>query len=322
MNNRRVVIFADNTDCSVIDTARWLKHYKVPFVIVNDFNKIIELKIELPKQCATIVLTQLNNEIIFDKNTIVWYRNGSNFFSYELFKTKNRNISFGLDEEIRKFKNAFFSLIEKNVHCVIGSYLNADINKIEVLEKARLIGFNLPKTEILLNTQSNLITNCSVITKSISEIVLYYQKGYTYTNKTRLLEKMESNFFSFPTLIQENINKLFEVRVFYFFGTLYSMAIFSQKDQTTSIDYRNYNYGNINRCVPIEVNIDIKRKVKALMKIMGLNTASIDFIVGLNFKYYFLEVNPNGQYGFLSSVCNFKIEKIIANRIKNFYEKK
>jgi hypothetical protein len=58
-------------------------------------------------------------------------------------------------------------------------------------------------------------------------------------------DNISSEFF--PSLIQEEIDKDYEVRIFYFFGELYSMAILSQNDPSTEIDFRNYNHSKLSR---------------------------------------------------------------------------
>ena len=49
------------------------------------------------------------------------------------------------------------------------------------------------------------------------------------------------------------------------------------------------------------------------MAVLGLNCASIDLIFDDKDNYYFLEINPVGQFEFLSSACNYNIEAVIAN---------
>lgn len=48
------------------------------------------------------------------------------------------------------------------------------------------------------------------------------------------------------------------------------------------------------------------------MKRIDLITGSIDIIKSTNGKYYFLEVNPVGQYLAPSFLCNYNLPKIIA----------
>jgi glutathione synthase/RimK-type ligase-like ATP-grasp enzyme len=121
------------------------------------------------------------------------------------------------------------------------------------------------------------------------------------------------NFF--PSLFQQKIEKKYELRVFYLNNVFYSMAIFSQNDMKTKIDFRNYNYKTPNRNVPYKLPLEIESKLHLLMLQLELTTASIDLIVDLNENYVFLEVNPDGQFGMISYPCNYYLEKEIANQL-------
>jgi hypothetical protein len=48
-----------------------------------------------------------------------------------------------------------------------------------------------------------------------------------------------------------------------------------------------------------------------------MNTGSIDLILTPNGEYFFLEINPMGQYDWLSKNCNYYIEKDIAEMLIN-----
>jgi glutathione synthase/RimK-type ligase-like ATP-grasp enzyme len=53
------------------------------------------------------------------------------------------------------------------------------------------------------------------------------------------------------------------------------------------------------------------------MRSLKLSTGSVDMIVNRNQDYIFLEVNPVGQFQFLSQICNFQIEQKIAEFLAN-----
>lgn len=95
-------------------------------------------------------------------------------------------------------------------------------------------------------------------------------------------------------------------------GKFYSMAIFSQNDNQTSVDFRNYNYNKPNRKVPFQLPMEIEKKLDILMKKLDFNSGSIDMIVTVENEYVFLEVNPLGQFSMTSFPCNYNVEKIIA----------
>lgn len=56
---------------------------------------------------------------------------------------------------------------------------------------------------------------------------------------------------------------------------------------------------------------NIEQKIHLLMQSLDLNSGSLDFIKSGS-KYYFLEVNPVGQFLGMSVLCNYLLEKEIA----------
>jgi D-alanine-D-alanine ligase-like ATP-grasp enzyme len=90
------------------------------------------------------------------------------------------------------------------------------------------------------------------------------------------------------------------------------MAIFSQQNEQTSIDFRKYSTERPNRCVPHQLPKEIEHKISTFMKAVRLNTGSIDMVVTPTLEYVFLEVNPIGQYGMTSFPCNYNLDFKIA----------
>jgi glutathione synthase/RimK-type ligase-like ATP-grasp enzyme len=90
------------------------------------------------------------------------------------------------------------------------------------------------------------------------------------------------------------------------------MSIFSQNDEQTKVDFRDYNIERPNRTVPYKLPKDIEDKLSLFMSRMELDTGSIDIIVTPDMEYVFLEVNPVGQYGMTSLPCNYYLDEKIA----------
>lgn len=156
--------------------------------------------------------------------------------------------------------------------------------------------------------------NNQIIIKPISNAIFFKkdQKVHSmYT--TRVTKKIISNMpeYFFPILVQHEIKKDFEIRTFYLDEKFYSAAIISQNDSQTSVDFRNYNFDNPNRIIPYKIPDEIECKLKCIMKELNLETGSIDMIYSNN-KYYFLEINPMGQYDMISAPCNLMLPKHIA----------
>jgi ATP-GRASP peptide maturase of grasp-with-spasm system len=189
---------------------------------------------------------------------------------------------------------------------------------------AREAGLSVPRT-IVTTRKSELARfreeNRDIICKAISEAIIISDIDYGYIyNYTHVLS--DSTFDklgeTFPvSLFQHKIEKKYELRVFYLNNEFYAMAIFSQADTQTSVDFRRYNHEKPNRTVPYSLPDSIKRCLAALMKVAGLNTGSIDMAVNQNNEYFFFEVNPVGQFGMTSYPCNYYLEKKIAEYLTN-----
>jgi glutathione synthase/RimK-type ligase-like ATP-grasp enzyme len=120
-----------------------------------------------------------------------------------------------------------------------------------------------------------------------------------------------------PSFIQSKIEKQYEVRVFYLDGRFFSWAIFSQSDTQTRTDYRKYNDQRPNRVVPYVLPETLQQQLIDLFRKIDLNTGSVDLMVDFQGTYYFLEINPTGQFGVLSRATNYQLEAEIARWLIN-----
>ncbi len=130
---------------------------------------------------------------------------------------------------------------------------------------------------------------------------------------TSIVDKKEKEDF-FTTFFQQKIEKDFEIRSFYLNRKVWSMAIFSQNDDQTKVDYRRYNKVKPNRNVPYNLPKDIEEKIIVLMDKLDLTSGSLDFIKSDD-KFYFLEVNAVGQFGNVSFYCNYGLDYEIATSL-------
>lgn len=197
-------------------------------------------------------------------------------------------------------------------------------NKIYDLFLAQKVGLKIPDS-MVTNIKKDLLcffdSHQRIITKSITFYPKVFYDNIEYSsNKTIIVSKEHIDNLNETfaiALFQQYIEKKFEVRIFYFEGMFFSMAIFSQNDSHTQIDFRNYNYEKPNRNIPFRLPKDIENKLNRFIKIKKLNSCSIDLIVTPENEFVFLEVNPQGQFEWVSAYCNYYIEKKIANHISN-----
>jgi glutathione synthase/RimK-type ligase-like ATP-grasp enzyme len=157
-----------------------------------------------------------------------------------------------------------------------------------------------------------------IITKAISDGTAFYLGTrryiiYTEAVGTEEIAALPATFL--PTLVQECLDKEYELRVFYLAGVCHPMVIFSQRDPQTSVDFRRYNMRKPNRCVPYRLRPETEQQVRALMDELGLSTGSLDLVKTVDGRMVFLEVNPVGQFGMVSKPCNYYLDKAVAEHL-------
>ena len=118
-------------------------------------------------------------------------------------------------------------------------------------------------------------------------------------------DKVEESFF--PSFFQNEVDKEYELRVFYLDGLCYSICF---KSSSSNIDMRD-NY-SISEYEPYKLPNIIEEKIIKFMSKMKLVSGSLDFIKSTDGNYYFLEVNPNGQYDWVSQYGGYNLHQKIA----------
>ncbi|AYZ10838.1 grasp-with-spasm system ATP-grasp peptide maturase [Chryseobacterium arthrosphaerae] len=296
-----ILIISNNNEITTTEVIKWLLKLGKNFIRVHE-DEIFDIKIKEKR----IYIESLRNSFFIDEITSVWYRRGG--LKFNRLHYKNEAINLNMNEYQHWLEDYIMKVLESKKH--INKQSNSDINKLLVLEEAQKAGLDIP-SYFLADTTDDVILNKTII-KTIGgnprmEDILKDSSGMMYT--TVIQKNEDENFFI--TFFQEKIEKDYEIRSFYLNGKIWSMAIFSQNDDQTKVDFRKYNDKKPNRKVPYRLPKNIEQKIHLLMQSLDLNSGSLDFIKSGS-KYYFLEVNPVGQFLGMSVLCNYLLEKEIA----------
>lgn len=203
----------------------------------------------------------------------------------------------------------------------LNSPASASPNKLLVLERAAAAGLEIPAT--LVTTRRSEVeafaaAHGELITKPIGEAHSFYLNGEYHSLHTQAVTAADIAAFPavFPaSLFQERLDKKYELRAFYLAGECHSMAIFSQRDPKTQLDFRNYNFAHPNRNVPYRLSAAAAASIDTLMRGLGLGTGSLDLVRTTDGRLVFLEVNPNGQFTMVSRPCNYHLERKVAETL-------
>ncbi|MFD2568836.1 hypothetical protein [Pseudotenacibaculum haliotis] len=310
-----VFIISEKDDVTTNYIIEWLIAKEIKFLRLNT-QSYSPLTYKLSSNIGQIQL--LGKEI--SSNDIVIHRRG------RLNITPRGINQLEVFKYIKQENDAIVKSLEfhlKDNITYIGSFYKEDQNyKLLNLYYAQKAGLKIPKT-IVTGLKKELVrffnSEKRVITKTIRSPVniniedIHHNSSKTFLIKQEHLDRLD-NMFS-PILAQKYVEKIYEIRVFIFDSLYFSMAIFSQENQKTKIDYREYDAYLPNRCIPVNLPDEIKTQIDEFLKLSGINSGSIDIIVTPENEYVFLEINPQGQLDWVSKNCNYYIEKNIVDHL-------
>lgn len=138
-----------------------------------------------------------------------------------------------------------------------------------------------------------------------------------FTSKVDLSKLEHSDLIrNSPCLFQENIPKDVELRITVIGRRLFAVAIHSQEVGTGKVDWRRAESGSVPHTA-YTLPKEIEDKLLALVDGFGLHFGAIDMIVTPEGEYVFLEINPNGQFGWLEDVLGLELFDTFADLLIN-----
>ncbi|MGH1519756.1 grasp-with-spasm system ATP-grasp peptide maturase [Chryseobacterium sp. JK1] len=296
-----ILIISKKKEITTTEVIKWLFRFEKKFILIHE-DETFEIKMK----DAKIFLESEKNHFFLDEITSVWYRRGG--IKFKRFYYDNEGVNIHMNETQHWLEEYVMHILESKKN--LNKQSNTHVNKLLVLDKARKAGLDVPDYYLSNNTKNVKLRR--TITKPIAgnptlQSIAKDTDGVLYTAVVD--EHIKNDFFI--SFFQEKIEKDFEIRTFYLDGKCWSFAIFSQNDEQTKVDFRKYNTEVPNRNVRYNLPKSIEEKIHLLMLSLDLNCGSLDFIKSGE-KYFFLEVNPIGQFLGLSFFCNYSLEKEIA----------
>ena len=323
-----ILILVEKNDKSAYRVKEWIDHFQKKSLIIEDDEEIKIKEIGINQEHSYFIIEYQHEEIHSDSITSVWIRRGffkdginSRDFTKEFVKILDSNslslIHEFLNQEIHIVHFYLYYVLKKKR--TLGRIAYPPLNKLIVLEEAVIVGLSIPKTKIVTNKKDllnfYLENNNKIITKPISDCIQFTAKNKLYSFYTNRIIKSEialmNNDFLY-SLVQNQIDKKFELRIFFFKKKYYSMAVFSQLDKNAKIDSRKFDNFSSTPSIPFNLPDKIQNKLIKLTSNLKIDTGSIDMVVNKHGDYIFLEINPDGMFDMVSVLCNYKIEQDIA----------
>jgi hypothetical protein len=309
-----IIIFSYEGDRNTQYVIEWLNFYKCEYKRVHlEEEDSRNIKISLTNVGISITLKLFSGEIIDFYECDYFFVRGRGFKQPEIKNSTDLPdavFSKYLTKEFNSLTKFFYAEVNKKA---VGCFYNDAHLKLLQLRCAKEVGLSINNT-LITNNKKGLATSFNhdkLITKAIEDNI-----GLNHDNKLIIqrvqkvdLKNLEDQFF--PSLFQKEIGKEYEIRNFYLDGNCYSIRY---KSRSNNVDMRdNYNESEYE---PYKLPSSISDKVTLLMNRLNLLSGSLDFIKSTNGEYYFLEVNLNGQYDWVSYFGGYNLHQKIALFLK------
>ena len=185
------------------------------------------------------------------------------------------------------------------------------------------IGLDIPATLISARRDSvaSFIQEAkgNVVVKAVKHGFLLRENEVWVATTQRLAPNYTVEFESFaqvPMVYQNEIKKEYDIRIVVVLDKVFATAIHSQDSEETSVDWRVSDIKQIqlhHERIPILESL--KHKCKSLVRFFSLKYSSMDFALGKDGVYYFLELNPNGQWAWIEQLAGHPIRDAIIDAL-------
>lgn len=193
-------------------------------------------------------------------------------------------------------------------------------NKIRQLSLAKKLGFLIPRT-IVTNDSSKiapLLIQAPVIGKPLRSALIKSEisERAVFTSRITCDDQISGATKACPFIVQDEIKKKYDLRITVVGHRVFSTSINSQTNAETQVDWRKSSRTDLAHDIYTLPN-DIQEKCIYLTKSLGLRFGAIDLVLDEMGQHWFLEINPNGQWGWIEKRTDHPISSAIVDELEN-----
>ena len=184
------------------------------------------------------------------------------------------------------------------------------------LATARKLGFSVPRT-VITNDSRGIVQvadgDHSVAVKGLDTVLVWQEdlETFGYTTLVDTEFATQAYLSSAPLIAQEALQHKLDLRVTVVGDQVFCAAV-TVGDKPIRGDWRLEKSDAEFR--PFNLPVEISDKCVRLTRCLGLVFAAIDLAVQ-DGKYFFLEVNPTGEWGWLVDQTNLPIDRAIVDSL-------
>ncbi|EEQ3637068.1 hypothetical protein GQY78_000007 [Escherichia coli] len=220
--------------------------------------------------------------------------------------------------EWNSFLKSLYSRLDSFWFCSPTNIILAE-DKPKQLVVAKRLGFNVPES-IITNSFEEIkrsSTSSQMIGKPLRQALFISDdtESIIFTNRLGQLDEADSSSLSLvPIIVQHEIIKKFDVRVTVVGKRVFSVAIYSQSHKETKVDWRKGSRIDLKH-KPLELPPSVSSKCIDLVESLNLRFGAIDLICDENDVFWFLEINPNGQWAWIENQTGLPIASSIVDEL-------
>lgn len=228
---------------------------------------------------------------------------------------------------IRKYcQTEWAALLSSALNSLGSRWLNSPLaiyaaeDKPRQLAAAVRLGFSVPDTVVSNDIHQGqlLLCNGRMVAKPLREALIEDDENseVIFTSEVKSLDNsLKENLFLAPVIFQRLFEKASDIRVTVVGEKCFSAEILSQENSETKIDWRKGELPNIEHRSH-DLPVDIQRKCIAIAKEFELRFGAIDLILDADGNYWFLEINPNGQWAWIENRTGLPISSAIVDELE------
>jgi glutathione synthase/RimK-type ligase-like ATP-grasp enzyme len=205
-----------------------------------------------------------------------------------------------------------------------GKWFNSPISialaedKPKQLLLAKEAGFSVPNG-LITNVTNDIVQNVGqsgLIIKPVRQgLIEGKQEKVIFTSRIpKVTTKHTSAISHVPSIFQQEIIKKFDVRVTVVGKQIFPVAIYSQDVEQTRVDWRKGGKIDLRHQI-ITLPTSLAESCMELTSKLNLKFGAIDLVCDQEDNYWFLEINPNGQWAWIENQTKLPIASAIVDEL-------
>ncbi|MCL6597503.1 MAG: hypothetical protein K6T81_02040 [Alicyclobacillus macrosporangiidus] len=317
-----ILIYTNSEDLTADYFILYLEQQHIPFFRFNtdQYPSLMDITYLINSGEVNGYFRSPVGEVELSQITSVWYRKPV----YQRYIYENSSLNQYITMEIESSLEGVVRSLPANFVSHPKFIYHAE-HKLVQLQKAINIGFRVPDT-ILTSVYDD---GYAFLEKHEHSIIKPVRRGriiegntitmlYTTRISQTEFKQHRDSLNVGPAYMQKQISKQYDLRVTVFGNTCFCVAIHSQQHEETQLDWRRRQ--DVLKQTVFQLPKYVSQKCIELVKSLNLKFGAIDLILDTNGEYYFLEINPTGQWAWMEQSLDLPMREALYRTLEGHNE--